>query len=283
MTPGTYYETEEQVYYVFYEDGESGMIFTNGISMWAWDSRPDNNTPFTYTIDEHGNMVFYADGGEYKARIGENEEGFLRIAWENSYPSTLLLYSEIPYTQEEHYENERLRPLMLEYYQATTGENHDISYGMCMNDGNVSYSAINSAMWYSINPFTLKGTDCFGNEIDLNQIPSLPETAIPLETLREWAANDYSQKNNTEFFTISAAIIAPDKVMIEIDDDNYSVTIYTIDPETGIGTDADGAEINLPQTGNNDVRTIAVCAAAMILMLAGAAAIARVRRETTEQ
>ena len=71
--------------------------------------------------------------------------------------------------------------------------------------------------------------------------------------------------------------------MIEIEDENYESTIYTIDPETGIGTDADGEEINLPQTGNNDVRTAAACAAAILMILAGAAAIALSRRENSRQ
>ncbi len=280
ITPGTYFETSENAFYVFYEDGESGMVFTNGFNQR---NIPDNNTPFTYTIDEQGNMVFYAEDGEHKAKLGVNEDGVLRINWEYSSPSSLLLYSEIPYTQEEHYADDRLRPLIMEYYYATTGEDCEMSYGYFSNEGYLCYSALGSAVRYKINPFTLKGVDGFGNEIDLKEIPVLPETAIPLETLKEWAINDYLQKNDKEIDRVLAAVIAPDKVMIEIEDENYESTIYTIDPETGIGTDADGEEINLPQTGNNDVRTAAACAAAIFMILAGAAAIALSRRENSRQ
>ncbi|WP_297958950.1 S8 family serine peptidase [uncultured Ruminococcus sp.] len=278
ITPGTYYENSEEAYYVFYEDGESGMVFTNGYQHMG---RPNNNSHFTYTIDEKGNMVFYADDGEHKAKLGVNDKGVLRITWENCSPSSLLLYSEIPYTQEEHYEDEQLRSLVQKYYNVTTGENCELTYGVLQDNGNISYFAIDSLAMYGINPFTLKGVDGFGNAIDLNEVPALSETAIPLETLKEWAINDYQKKNETEPARVIAAIAAPDKVMIELDDENYEAKTYTIDPETGIGTDADGEEINLPQTGNNDVRTVAACAGAMLLILAGAAAIARSRRENS--
>ena len=46
-------------------------------------------------------------------------------------------------------------------------------------------------------------------------------------------------------------------------------TVESEDPDVLIRiSDADGEEINLPQTGNNDVRTAAACAAAILFSIA---------------
>lgn len=44
---------------------------------------------------------------------------------------------------------------------------------------------------------------------------------------------------------------------------------YIIAPETGIGKDSSGAEVNLPQTGNNSMGTLMTASGAVLLVFAG--------------
>ena len=48
---------------------------------------------------------------------------------------------------------------------------------------------------------------------------------------------------------------------------------YTIDPETGKGKDSKGNDVDLPQTGNNSLKTAAAAAVAVTFMTVGAAAV----------
>lgn len=73
-------------------------------------------------------------------------------------------------------------------------------------------------------------------------------------------------------------------VSITLTDENGEILdIYTVDSETGKGTDSNGDNVDLPQTGNNDLRTAAAVAAAAVLMVTGAfAAGAALRRKEEE-
>lgn len=57
------------------------------------------------------------------------------------------------------------------------------------------------------------------------------------------------------------------------DEKGNVVDTYTIDPVTGKGKDADGKEVDLPQTGINSLGTAGAAAASVMLILAGAAAV----------
>ena len=89
----------------------------------------------------------------------------------------------------------------------------------------------------------------------------------------EMAAADYKSKNST----------APaDSVLKDNGDGSFSIILsddkgnvldtYTIDPATGKGKDSKGNDVDLPQTGNNSVKTVAAVAAAAALMTVGAGA-----------
>ena len=63
-------------------------------------------------------------------------------------------------------------------------------------------------------------------------------------------------------------------VTVELKDaDGKMIDKYTIDPETGKGTDANGEAVELPQTGINSLGTAGAAVGAVMLMLAGAAAV----------
>ena len=53
------------------------------------------------------------------------------------------------------------------------------------------------------------------------------------------------------------------------DKDGNILDVYTLDPDTRIGTDSNGETVNLPQTGNNSLDTLLWGIAALILMVAG--------------
>ena len=64
--------------------------------------------------------------------------------------------------------------------------------------------------------------------------------------------------------------VADNKCIVEIKDkDGNILDVYTLNPATGIGTDADGMTVDLPQTGNNAPASLLWIFAGVILMCAG--------------
>jgi hypothetical protein len=61
---------------------------------------------------------------------------------------------------------------------------------------------------------------------------------------------------------------------------------YVINPVTEIGTNSDGSEVNLPQTGNNSMKTVTAASAALALMFLGSLAVVKsgiLRKKKDEQ
>lgn len=55
--------------------------------------------------------------------------------------------------------------------------------------------------------------------------------------------------------------------MIALSDESGELLdTYTIDPETGIGTDSSNEEVNLPQTGNNSLNNILLVLGAFMMI-----------------
>ena len=89
------------------------------------------------------------------------------------------------------------------------------------------------------------------------------------------ASKDYESKNGKAPANTAAKENANGTVTIEITDAAGKVLdTYTVNPDTGIGKDSKGGEVNLPQTGNNSLGTAAALAAALLLLGAGSAAVA---------
>ncbi|MDE5763436.1 MAG: LPXTG cell wall anchor domain-containing protein, partial [Ruminococcus sp.] len=111
--------------------------------------------------------------------------------------------------------------------------------------------------------------------------------------LCEWSVNDYNSKKfneikaNADIKEIKnidkAAVLASSAEITEKSDVLYKVTlknasgevldVYEISPITGIGEDSKDAEVNLPQTGNNSVTNIVTALAALMMTIAGFAAV----------
>ncbi len=105
-----------------------------------------------------------------------------------------------------------------------------------------------------------------------------PQTAAKkysVSDLKKMASKDYESKNGKAPANTAAKENADGTVTIEITDAAGKVLdTYTVNPDTGIGKDSKGGEVNLPQTGNNSLGTAAALAAALLLLGAGSAAVA---------
>ena len=53
------------------------------------------------------------------------------------------------------------------------------------------------------------------------------------------------------------------------DDSGDVLDVYEIDPETGIGHDSNGNEVNLPQTGNNSLTNLMAVLGAFMMTVFG--------------
>ena len=89
------------------------------------------------------------------------------------------------------------------------------------------------------------------------------------QKLADMAAADRSRKAGKKVSV--SEIVSSDDGTVAIRFDNGSE--YTIDRFTGTGTDEKGRDVNLPQTGNNDITAAALAVGAGILTILGAAAV----------
>ncbi|MDE6789644.1 MAG: LPXTG cell wall anchor domain-containing protein, partial [Ruminococcus sp.] len=94
------------------------------------------------------------------------------------------------------------------------------------------------------------------------------------EELCSWSINDYNGKN--DIVAVSAEITEKSDSHYQItltDDSDVVLDVYDINPESGIGTDSNSNEVNLPQTGNNSLANILMVIGASMMTVFGFAAI----------
>ena len=107
------------------------------------------------------------------------------------------------------------------------------------------------------------------------------------DELCNMAIEDYKQKTGTTPAKAEATTNADGTLSIVLTDESGKVLdTYVIDPVTGIGTSSDGSEVNLPQTGNNSMKTVAATSAALALTLLGSFAVVKsgvLRKKEDEQ
>lgn len=87
------------------------------------------------------------------------------------------------------------------------------------------------------------------------------------DDLCKWSLDDY--KERTGITAANAELIENSEGMYEIalsDEEGKVLDIYTIDPDTGIGTNSANEEVNLPQTGNSSMRQILIVLGALMLI-----------------
>lgn len=100
------------------------------------------------------------------------------------------------------------------------------------------------------------------------------------EELCYWAAKDYEEKTGVTPASAEIEYTADDIAIITLTDADGSVLdVYNIDPFTGIGTEADGGDVNLPQTGYSNFYKVIVWFA-ILMTISGVAIVAYSRKES---
>jgi hypothetical protein len=108
------------------------------------------------------------------------------------------------------------------------------------------------------------------------------EDFATLEEFAHMAKIDYEKKQGIAV-TPEAVQNADGSVTVTLKDANGTVLdTYTLDVKTGVGKNAQGAEVNLPQTGNNAAGTLAAVSGAALTALAGALMVCRAFRKKKE-
>lgn len=87
------------------------------------------------------------------------------------------------------------------------------------------------------------------------------------DDLCSWAINDYQSKTGVTASSTNLTVGADGMYVIALSDESGKLLdTYTIDPETGIGTDSANGEVNLPQTGNNSLNNILLVLGAFMMI-----------------
>ena len=85
--------------------------------------------------------------------------------------------------------------------------------------------------------------------------------------LSNWAENDYFKKTGVEPYTSTYTENADGTLTITlIDEAGAILDKYTVHPNTGIGFNSTGEEVNLPQTGNNSMKNWLIVFGALMLI-----------------
>ncbi|MDE6707009.1 MAG: LPXTG cell wall anchor domain-containing protein [Oscillospiraceae bacterium] len=85
------------------------------------------------------------------------------------------------------------------------------------------------------------------------------------EEFCDWAINDYQDKTGVTPANAELTEIEAGQYEIILTDDAGAVLdTYVIDPVTGVGTNSNNEEINLPQTGNNSMKNIQIAVGAFV-------------------
>ena len=95
--------------------------------------------------------------------------------------------------------------------------------------------------------------------------PTEPSHVASDEEFCDWAINDYQDK--TGVTPANAELTETEDGQYEIiltDDSGDTLDTYVINPVTGVGTNSNNEEINLPQTGNNSMQNLLIAIGAFV-------------------
>ena len=99
----------------------------------------------------------------------------------------------------------------------------------------------------------------------------------------ERAIKDYQDKTGVTAASAEVKPISDDKYEIVLKDaDGNILDTYTINPETGIGTNSSNDAVDLPQTGMSGAHK-AIAGLAALMTLTGVALVAKSRRKDEDQ
>ena len=85
-----------------------------------------------------------------------------------------------------------------------------------------------------------------------------------------YSCTPYNGKNESAAASAEITDKSNGQYQITLTDDSGDVLdVYEINPETGIGQDSNGNEVNLPQTGNNSLTNIMAVLGAFMMTVFG--------------
>ena len=126
---------------------------------------------------------------------------------------------------------------------------------------------------YTVDLDTLIAETEDGETVDLKVYDEDNYYFAPLNQMGVMAENDYKAKNGKTPAKSELIDNLDGTFSVILSDENGEVLdTYVFNPETGMGTDSKGGEVNLPQTGISSVKAIAPIAVATAFMIIGASA-----------
>lgn len=151
----------------------------------------------------------------------------------------------------------------------------------CNYEGSLSMNPNGETQTYTINvakEITTTSTTITTSTTTTSTTTTSTTTAEPVTTttashiasdddLCSWAIKDYQSKTGVTASSAELTVSADGTYVIELSDESGKLLdTYTIDPETGIGTDSANEEVNLPQTGNNSLNNIFLVLGAFMII-----------------
>ena len=253
--------SQNSEYYVFNDD-KSGKVYSlsDGVAY-----------PFTYEMNANGAVLsIQTENGNISSvvRVYPQEDGTVKLV-SKDYSFEILTYLNDKSVDDfSFYTTEQLIN-MAEAHSPIEPENVNANENQ---EGTVSLSLINAdgsvIDVYTVDPQTAEGTDNAGNPVDIKKafVPQIPDNAYSLKKLEKMALKDYESKTGVKPASAEAVYNRDGSAKISIfGADNTSLNEYTVDPVTGKGTDIDGEEVNLPQTGINTVSNMLTAVAGFFM------------------
>ena len=176
------YKTEfagSQNYLCLSDDGKSGWLIN------SYDGNVTNitytcvNGQFTMSILGENDEVLYTQRG-----IASIKEDSAKITWENNSTDELVFVSDETIAPGSFYTDMELSNLASVYHEADTCEMLPFNYVVSEGDDRIIYAnyptddETENIPFYRVNQYTAKGTDMYGNEVDLN-VPNYRNEMIP--------------------------------------------------------------------------------------------------------
>ena len=161
------------------------------------------------------------------------------------------------------------------FYDAFTGERKEITYNAVDGNGIAYFDGVKNPFTYFEDEEGIHFTwyldeGLTGNE-DMRFVKEIEKedfTFYPLTELGNMAKNDYEEANKTRAYIFGLYINPYNQAIIILHDYSrpYEEINYVIDPTTGKGINADGDEVDLPQTGVNTMKYMMMVIGAFMLV-----------------
>ncbi len=247
----------------FNADGRTGELI--GLDM-------GDRIPFTCRYNNN-KIALNISGSEsvYSISADEDDDESYVLSMLNSVQGNIKKICDTAPADYGFYTNIQLGNMAMTYDRAVySEENATPQKFFQLPDGSVQITLSNSHV-YIVGRQTAVGIDSNGTPVDLNAAPYVPrEEELQEKQLKDMALIDYTFKHGVLPDEATVIRNVDGNVTVILSNENGGVLdSYKVDPVTGKGSDMQGGEVDLPQTGNNSMGTAAAVGAAAILTAAG--------------